>query len=241
MLYSWQAIRVSPVGFAPYLSLRASAIYFHILSFHLLFSCPLPLRLELTVTLSLCERLSVCVPCQAAAGFVYSAWASCLHTTRTALIWNDQNHIDRVKPRLPQRSLTGGLRTVWRPASNWDTLQIRHMCLTEEKRHVKINILKHNHLASLVVYVICEAEFCPFSGNDFPGYQSNCLKVFLVSKICHQCDRRKAVTAQNVGLYFFSSNYFNFKHTFLNFKAFSVVVNGKSLLIYILLFKCECS
>lgn len=34
VLYLWQTIRVSPVGFAPYHSLRVWAIYFHILSFH---------------------------------------------------------------------------------------------------------------------------------------------------------------------------------------------------------------
>lgn len=39
---------------------------------------------------------------------------------------------------------------------------------------------------------------------------------------------------------FFSSSYSNFQDTFLIFKAFSAVVTSKSLLIYILLFNCEC-
>lgn len=34
VLYLWQTTRVSPVGFAPYCSLRVWVIYFHILSFH---------------------------------------------------------------------------------------------------------------------------------------------------------------------------------------------------------------
>lgn len=101
--------RVCPLSF-----LESVGYLFPYSFISLIFSpCPPPLCLwlMLTVTLSLCERVHVCVRCQAAAGFVYSAWASCLHTTHTALIWNDQNHINRkkkkrVKPRLPRCSLT---------------------------------------------------------------------------------------------------------------------------------------
>lgn len=48
-----------------------------------------------SLSLSAFVKESVCVWCQAVAGFVYSAWASCLHAAHTALIWNDQKHINR--------------------------------------------------------------------------------------------------------------------------------------------------
>lgn len=148
------------------------------------------------------EPLYVCVRCQAAAGFVYSAWASCLHTTRTALIWNDQNHINRkkkrVKPRLPRCSLTqpGVLYIVWRQASNNQTYSL---CLTEEKRHIKINLFSSGKICwsttSLVIFVICDKQHGrvlsfhrKWFSRTLPGHQSNCLKVFLVSKICHHYD-----------------------------------------------------
>lgn len=48
-----------------------------------------------SLSLSAFVKESMCFWCQAAAGFVYSAWASCLHAAHTALIWNDQKHINR--------------------------------------------------------------------------------------------------------------------------------------------------
>lgn len=165
----------------------------------------------------------------------------------------------RVKPRLPRCSLTlrytlsGGEQPTGR-----HTVRVLQRKNSHKNQSFKLrdNMLKHNHLSSLVIFVICDKQHGrvlsfhrKWFSRTLPGHQSNCLKVFLVSKICHRYDWHKAASFkqnQRVMMWrdgtelwpnifefhrFFNSDYFNCKLICQIFKAF--FDNSESRLIYI--------
>lgn len=162
VLYSWQTIRVSPVGFAPYLSLRAWVIYFHILSFHLFFSCPLPLWLALSVTF-VKESVYVCAMPGSCWVCVLSLSLMSTHNSHCSYLKWPEPH-QQIKESSPAchaapslgwvvYTLSGGERLL--TETHYSQTYMSYRGKTSHKNlsfKLGENILKHSHLSSLVIF-----------------------------------------------------------------------------------------